>query len=196
MAGPALALLELLEQDYFDNTLCIDADRNIKKAIDLRSGQVYFVQSKEHIGRVDFPQETFDLIVSYSDSKPIIQKIYEIKRSKKCEILIISNNLITYNPKGTRKPFFARKKRYRFLKDLEKIYYNFSVELYYPFPNIFLPEMILSKSGVQKLYFRYWSWKGGFKQFCSKLCESIMVQVFKSPMFSPHIVVKLSKDET
>ena len=71
MAGPALALLELLEQDYFDNTLCIDADRNIKKAIDLRSGQVYFVQSKEHIGRVDFPQETFDLIVNIFPSLEI-----------------------------------------------------------------------------------------------------------------------------
>ncbi len=196
MTSSALALLELLEQDCFNNALCIDVDKNIKKALELRSEKVFFVQSEDNAAQLEFPQEIFDLIVSYSDRKAIIQKIYETEHSKKCEILIVSSNLITYDPKATKKPFFARKQRHVLVKDIGKIYTNFSIELYYPFPNIFSPEMILSKSGVQVLYFRYWSWKGDVKQFFCKLCESVMVQVFKSPLFSPHTIIKLSKDET
>lgn len=195
MATFGLALLEVIEKDYFKSTLCIDVDDDaIKDALVLRSKFVTFIKSHEIGSELDFSNDFFDLIISYSDSKPILHCLSEIQHSDNCEILIVSSNLFTYSSSSIKKYFFERRFRMSLLFDIKKLFSNFILERYYPFPNIYAPEMILMSTGISTLYFRYWSWRAARINIVSKVIEYVLLRGLKITNFSPHMIVKLSKN--
>jgi len=190
-----LALLEVIEKDCFKSTLCIDVeDDAIKDALVLRSKFVTFIKSHEISSELDFASDFFDLIISYSDSKPILRCLSEIQHSDNCEILIISENLFTYNPASTKKGLLGRRSRIFLLYQINQVFSNFSIETYYPFPDVYRPEMILSTKSLGNLYFRYWSWRNLEINLFGKILESLFVKIFRSSIFSPQIIIKLTYD--
>ena len=193
MTSPALALFEILDKISFKNTLCVDVEEDLKAALKLRSDYIFFAESKDIASTLDLSKEVFDLIISFADSKIIIARLAQLGFSKDCEILIVSSNLISYALNSSRKTFLERRVRRQLIGEVKRRYSDFSIEAYYPFPDIQSPKMILSTIGLGSLYFRYWSWRKPNRYTISKIFEIIIVGFFKSPRFSPYIILKLTK---
>lgn len=193
MASPALALFEILDKVSFKTTLCVDVEEDLKVALKSRSDHIFFVESKDITSTLDLSKEVFDLIISFADSKIIITQLARLRFSKDCEILIVSSNLISYALNSSRKTLLERRARRQLISEVRRRYANFSIEAYYPFPDIQSPQMILSTIGLGRLYFRYWSWLKPNRHTISKIFEIVIVGFFKSPRLSPYIILKLSK---
>lgn len=194
MTTLCLALIEIIEKNYFKNTLCIDLDDDeIKHALTLRSKNINFIKSEEISPELDFSDDFFDLIISYSDLKSVLLWVSKIRHAENCDILIVSSNLFTYSSSSIKKQLSKRRFRMSFLMDVKKLFGNFDLERYYPFPNVYAPQMILTLKGISNLYFRYWSWKNTRNNFISKIIEYTLLRSFKTVNFSPHMIVKLSK---
>ena len=196
MSGSALALLEILDGYYFRKTLCIDVDDEVIKALELRSHLVFSLNSNEKDLLSGLSNEKFDLIISFSDNKTVIQELSNIEHNRNCEILIISDNLFTYNPSSSRKDVLTRRMRSSLIYQIKQLFNSFSIQRYYPFPNVYKPEMILSDNGLSDFYFRYWSWRKLEENRIGKVLESLFVNLFRSPMFSPQIIIKLNNVNT
>ena len=193
MASPALALFEILDKVSFKTTLCVDVEEDLKVALKLRSDHIFFVESKDITSTLDISEEVFDLIISFADSNIIIAQLARLRFSKGCEILIVSSNLISYALNSSRKTLLERRVRRQLIGEVRRRYANFSIEAYYPFPDIKSPQMILSTIGLSRLYFRYWSWLKPNRHTNSKIFEIVIVGFFKSPRLSPYIILKLTK---
>tara|TARA_B110000008_G_C16824624_1_gene506040 strand:- start:49 stop:633 length:585 start_codon:yes stop_codon:yes gene_type:complete len=193
MASPALALFEILDKVSFKTTLCVDVEEDLKVALKLRSDHIFFVESKDITSTLDISEEVFDLIISFADSNIIIAQLARLRFSKDCEILIVSSNLISYALNSSRKTLLERRVRRQLIGEVRRRYANFSIEAYYPFPDIKSPQMILSTIGLGRLYFRYWSWLKPNRHTISKIFEIVIVGFFKSPRLSPYIILKLTK---
>ncbi len=159
----------------------------------LRSEYINFIKSDEISSELDFSDDLFDLIISYSDLKSVLLWVSKIEYAENCDILIVSSNFFTYSSNSNKKYFSERRLRMSLLMDVKKLFGNFNLERYYPFPNIHAPQMILTSKGISNLYFRYWSWRSRRISVMSKIIEYIILKGFKSASFSPHMIVKLSK---
>lgn len=190
MSESVLALLEILDGYCFKRALCIDIDVEIENALNIRCEEVLAFQSNKSDFFSQIKNEKFDLIISFSDKKSLIQNLSHIYFEKDCEILIISENLISYNFTNFKKNILDRRLRSYLIYQIKKSFEGFSIQNYYPFPNVQRPEMILSKKGFSD-YFRYWSWKKLSKGLVSKILEIFFVSTLRSPMFSPYIIIKL-----
>ncbi|MDB4110556.1 hypothetical protein N9564_01860 [Amylibacter sp.] len=193
MVSPAVALLEILDKISFKKTLCVDITDDLKASLKLRSDIIVCVESDDIALTHDLSNEVFDLIISFADSKTTISQLARLCTTKDCEILIISSNLVSYALDSSRKTLLKRRPRWQLVGEVRRRYANFSIEEYYPFPDLQSPQMILSKAGLERLYFRYWSWLKPNRYLISKIFEIVIVGFFKSPRLSPYIILKLSK---
>lgn len=193
MASSALALFEILDKICYQKILCVDVADDLKAPLKLRSDLIISIESKDINSTLDLSKEVFDLVISFADSKIIIAQLAQLRFSKDCEILIVSSNLISYARNSSGKTFLERRVRRQLIGEVKKGYANFSIEEYYPFPDINSPQMILSKVNLGSLYFRYWSWLKPNRNTIGKIFEIVIVKFFRSPRFSPHMILKLSK---
>tara|TARA_Y100000588_G_C14161256_1_gene884920 strand:+ start:109 stop:699 length:591 start_codon:yes stop_codon:yes gene_type:complete len=196
MSESALALLEILDGYCFRRTLCIDVDDELMGALEIRSDLVFSLNSNESNLISGFSNEKFDLIISFSDHKTVLQALSRIEHSRDCEMLIISDNFFTYNPSSSRKDLLTRRMRSPLMYQIKQLFISFSIQKYYPFPDVYKPEMILSYKGLGDFYFRYWSWRRSKENRLAKILESFFVNLCRSPMFSPQIIIKLNNDNT
>jgi len=194
MSESVLAILEILDDYCYERALCIDAEEEIERALKIRCKSVLSINYPNRVLFNNFIDEEFDLIISFSDNNSLIRGLRNVC-NENCEILIISHNLLSYNLSGQKKDISSRRLRGSFIYQLKKSFHSFSMLNYYPFPDIYKPEMILTKKGL-KNYFRYWSWKQLSKSLFSRFFENLLVNTFRSPIFSPHIIVKLKNDSS
>ena len=102
-----IAILELIEKCFFDALLVIDVPRDLKELLQLRSDNLYSLESVK-IDNFEIINKKFDLIVSFSAHSKVIDILTEVYNKDSCEILIVclesgSFNLkkFTYNPKSS-----------------------------------------------------------------------------------------------
>ena len=194
MSRSIVAILEILDEYCYEKALCINADEEIESALKVRCKSVMSINIQKRSTLTNFVDGDFDLIISFSDNKSLISELSNICNDNS-EILIISHNLLSYNLTGQKIKIFDRRLRGSFFYQLNKYFRSFSKLNYYPFPDIYKPEMILTKNGLNN-YFRYWSWKQFSKSLLERFFEYLLVNIFRSPIFSPHIIVKLKHDSS
>lgn len=194
MSKPIVAILEILDEYCYERALCIDVDDEIESALKVRCKSVLSIDTQNSLTFTNLVDDEFDLIISFSDNNSLISELRKVCNDSS-EILIVSHNLLSYNLSGQKINISNRRLRGSVLNELNKYFNNFSKLNYYPFPDIYEPEMILTKNGL-KNYFRYWSWKQLSKSLLERFFEHLLVNIFKSPIFSPHIIVKLKHDSS
>lgn len=193
MQSRHVALLELLDRCCFDCSLLVDAPRGIEGFLSIRSNKVYSLES-ENIDTHKFNNKKFDLILSFSNERRVLEMIGKVYNVDNCEILIIHKTNAILG--------LARSLKFRIkspnlfpLKNIDRELVTHTIEGYYAFPNIKNPEMILTKDGFKDHYFRYWSLRRYHIETLFNLLEMLFIRYLNSAIFSNNLITKIKLDK-
>ena len=190
MQGRQLALLELLDRCCFDCSLLVDAPIGVEEFLSIRSNKVYSLES-ENIDTHKFNNNKFDLILSFSSERRVLDMIGKVYNEDNCEMLIVYKKNLTFSLKKTLKLYIEKSSLFS-LENTERQFLGLVIQRYYAFPNINDPEMILTKDGFRSGYFRYWSWRSLHVRTLANLIEMLFVRYLNSAIFSQNLIIKIN----
>ena len=176
MQSRQVALLELLDRCCFDCSLLVDTPIGVEEFLSIRSNKVYSLES-ENIDTHKFNNNKFDLILSFSSERKVLDMIGKVYNEDNCEMLIVYKKNLTFSLKKTLKLYIEKSSLFS-LENTERQFLGLVVQKYYAFPNINDPEMILTKDGFRGGYFRYWSWRSLHVRTLVNLIEMLFVRYF------------------
>ena len=193
------AIFQLLDKITYENVLIINGWQAMNSIIACHSNKIVHITNRDLPSDYEAITKDFDLVVAFSPNLKTLDYINQCNINSKIEILIVHCASWTY---GWRDAY-----QYRELAGISgeqrstEINYQKTIKyfslckslVYFPFPNIIEPELILPKFGF-KNYRRYWSWSQFPKErsFVSILGEYIFIRILKSSFFCPFSVVKIN----
>jgi len=190
MQSRQVALLELLDRCCYDCSLLVDAPLGVEEFLNIRSKKLYSVES-ENIDTHKLNKNKFDLILSFSSERRVLDIIGKVYNEDNCEMLIIYKKKLTFSLKKTLKLYFEKSSLFP-LANTERQFFGLVTQEYYAFPNINDPEMILTKDGFRSGYFRYWSWRSLHLRTLANLIEILFVRYLNSAIFSQNLIIKIN----
>ena len=190
MNDKKVALLELLDKCCFDFSLLVDAPIEIEEFLSIRSDKVHSLKS-ENIDTHKFKNKKFDLILSFSNERRVLDMISKVYNEDNCEMLIVYRKNLTFSLKKILKLYIEKSSLFS-LKNIDRLFLDLVIQKYYAFPNINDPEMILTKDGFRSGYFRYWSWKVFHIKTLANLIEMLFVRYLNSAILSQNLIIKIN----
>jgi len=107
MQSRQVALLELLDRCCYDCSLLVDAPLGVEEFLNIRSKKLYSVES-ENIDTHKLNKNKFDLILSFSSERRVLDIIGKVYNEDNCEMLIIYKKKLTFSLKKTLKLYLLK----------------------------------------------------------------------------------------